>query len=157
MTPGADSAPGVVVSLASHIAAKAGPPVRVRLSARADGLQRRSFFRVDALLVVHATVVEPGTPAAPEAAALTTTANVSGGGLLLQDPLGLPLGTVLDLDLELAPNEPPVWARGRVVREVPPHHRGVLIYAIAGSDRERLVQFVTARQREDLARKVHVR
>ena len=126
--------------------------VRVRLLAHSDGPQRRSFFRVNALLSVRATV--PGYPVAPID---TNTRNISANGLLLEDTFGLPTGTALELELELEHDIVPLRAHGIVVRAVPPRLKGILIDAISRADRERLVRYVAARQREDLKSKVRVR
>lgn len=104
--------------------------------------QRRDFVRVDAFLQVRVRVT-----GAVDGAARTTTLDISGGGMLLQDPLGLPLGAELELELELEAGDVPVRAHGRVVREVEPDVKAVLIETIAAADRQRLIHFVTARER----------
>lgn len=121
--------------------------VRVRAGGPEQVVQRRDFARVDAFLAVRAKVA-----GGVQGIARTTTLNVSAGGVLLQDPFGLPPGAVLELDLELDPPGAPVHARGRVVREVSPDVKGVLIDTIASADRERLVRYVTARERLALQR-----
>ncbi len=107
-----------------------------------DVIQRRDFVRVDAVVPLQVTIDDP-----VKGAIATTTLNVSAGGVLLQDPLGLPFECVVDLELQLEPGAPPVRARGRVVREVTPDVKGVQIDSIARDDRERLVRYVTERER----------
>jgi c-di-GMP-binding flagellar brake protein YcgR len=152
VSAGDEDAPGAeVISLAAHREA-AADQVRVRLSGHADGPQRRDFFRVNALLCIRARV--PGYPMGPID---TRTRNVSANGLLLEDAYGLPLGTALELELELEHDDVPLKAHGIVVRAVPPRLKGIIIDAISVADRERLVRYVAARQREDLKSKVRVR
>jgi hypothetical protein len=121
--------------------------VRVDRHGPDDVVQRRDFARVDAAVPVSLTVSDP-----VRGAAHTTSLNVSAGGLLFCDPLGLPAGAVVEIEIGLAPGAAPVHARGRVVREAGEDAKGVRIDLIARDDRERLVRFVTERER--LARRI---
>lgn len=116
--------------------------VQVRRDGRDDVVQRRDYVRVDAVMPVHLTITDP-----LRGAAHTTTLNISGGGLLFQDPLGLPHDAVIDIEVQVAPGSPPVHARGRVVRVVGEDAKGVQIESIAKEDRERLIRYVTERER----------
>lgn len=118
--------------------------VRLRRDGHDDFLQRRDFVRVDAVVPLQVSL--------PGKAAKTTTLNVSGGGLLVQDPLGLEPETRVELMLELAHGSPPVRATARVIREVAPGETALQIEGIAAEDRERLIRYVTERER--LARRV---
>ena len=61
----------------------------------------------------------------------------------------------IKLDIDVGEDEPPIHARGRVVRETADGHKGVRIEMIEEGDRERLIHFVFERQR--LAPRVRVR
>lgn len=121
--------------------------VRVRRDGNDDVIQRRDFVRVEAALPLKVRITGP-----IRGAALTTTLDLSGNGLLVSDPVGLLPGTELDIELELAPGTPPIQAVGRVVREVGKDLKGVQIEHISRADRERLVRFVTERERLALKR-----
>jgi len=105
-------------------------------------VQRRDYVRVDAVMPVRLTISDP-----LRGKAHTTTLNISGGGLLFLDPLDLPADAVIDVEVEVAPGAPPVRARGRIVREVGRDAKGVQIESIAAEDRERLIRYVTERER----------
>ncbi|HEX8101129.1 MAG TPA: PilZ domain-containing protein [Solirubrobacteraceae bacterium] len=120
-----------------------GPEVlRVRRDGHDDVIQRRDFVRVEASVPLRVTITDP-----VRGAARTTTLDLSGGGLLVSDPIGIPPGTEVDIELTLVPGEPPIVAAGRVVREVAHDAKGVQIEHISRGDRERLVRFVTERER----------
>ena len=130
-----------VYRLSGEIAAAGEDPeiVRLRRDGHDDVVQRRDFVRVDAVVPLQVSL--------PGGAAKTLTLNVSGGGLLVQDPVGLEPGTRIDLNLELAHGAPPVRATARVIREVAPGETALEIVGIANEDRERLVRYVTERER----------
>ncbi len=130
-----------VYRLSGEIAGTGDDPevVRLRRDGHDDVVQRRDFVRVDAVVPLQVNL--------PGAAAKTTTLNVSGGGLLVQDPVGLEPGTRVDLNLELAHGSAPVRATARVIREVAPGETALQIEGIATEDRERLVRYVTERER----------
>ena len=116
------------------------------LRLRRDGadfvLQRRNHVRVDAVVPAQVTINDP-----ERGVARTTTLNVSGGGLLLTDPLKMRPNTIVDIELTLSPADPPVKARGKVVREADDDRKGVEILEISDADRQRLVRFVTEQER----------
>lgn len=119
-----------------------------RLSVRRDGddvIQRRETVRVQA--VIAATLTVPG--AAP-ASAETTTLNLSGTGLLLRDPLELPVGAQVRIHLGLDDGGAPLAVTGRVVREAGRDEKGVCIEEISHADQARLSRFITERQRAEL-------
>ncbi len=130
-----------VYRLSGEIAGVGDDPevVRLRRDGHDDVVQRRDYVRVDAVVPLQVTL--------PGGAAKTTTLNVSGGGLLMQDPVGLEPGTRVDLNLELAHGSAPVRATARVIREVAPGETALQIVGIANEDRERLVRYVTERER----------
>lgn len=110
-------------------------------------IQRRSYARVDAVL--DATVAPGGGPERIDAIAV----NISGSGLVVSRLDGLEVGDPVDLWLQLAPHEPPITIRGRVIRETEQHLRAVHFERVTQADRERIVQFVFERQRRELQRK----
>ena len=116
--------------------------VKVRRDGNDDVVQRRDYVRVEAAMPVRLTISDP-----VRGKAHTTTLNISGGGLLFLDPLDLPHGSVIEIEIEVAPGSSPVRARGRVVREVGQDAKGVQIEAIHADDRERLIRYVTERER----------
>lgn len=111
-------------------------------------IQRRQFVRIDATTVVTVTR-EDGTKHK------SYTLNLSGAGLLLSGPEELQVDEPIKVDIEVGDDEPPIHARGRVVRETVEHHKGVRLEMIEEGDRERLIHFVFERQR--LAPRVRVR
>jgi hypothetical protein len=104
-------------------------------------IQRREYARVDAVLDV--TV-------APDIRAVAV--NISGSGVVVSRLDGLATGDAVDLSLQLAPHEPPVVIRGRVVRECDDQLRAVHFENVSQADRERIVHFVFERQRLELRR-----
>ncbi|CAA9475438.1 MAG: hypothetical protein AVDCRST_MAG30-424 [uncultured Solirubrobacteraceae bacterium] len=116
--------------------------VHLRRDGHQDVVQRRDFKRVDAVMPIQVMLSEP-----VRGALKTTTLNISGGGLLVQDPLGLEPGTTVDITLDIARGTAPIRAIGRVVRAVAPDEKGIQIEGIAAEDRERLVRYVTERER----------
>ena len=108
-----------------------------------EHVQRREWARVDAAVPVE---VRFEAPAAGLAA--TVTLNVSGGGALIRDPVGLELGTEVTVELHL--DGAPIAASGRVVRETGEGAKGIELTGVAHGDRERLVRFVTVRQIDEL-------
>jgi hypothetical protein len=116
--------------------------LRVRIAGEAERIQRREWVRVDAIVPITVTPVgEPGGGA-------TTTANISGGGMLVKDPWDLPLGTDVRFELEAGPDR--VAGLARVVREVDADHKGLRIENLSRADEDRLIRFVRERERSAL-------
>ena len=111
-------------------------------------IQRRQFVRIDTTTPVTLTREDGST-------VKNHTLNLSGAGLLLGGPSDLQMEEPIKLDIEVGEGEPPIHARGRVVRETAEGHKGVRIEMIEEGDRERLIHFVFERQR--LAPRVRVR
>ena len=103
-------------------------------------IQRRQFVRIEATTTVTVTR-EDGTKHK------TFTLNLSGAGLLLGGPEELQIDEPIKLDIDVGEEEPPIHARGRVVRETAEHHKGIRIEMIEEGDRERLIHFVFEKQR----------
>ena len=78
--------------------------------------------------------------------AATVALNVSGGGALVRDTVGLPMGARVVVEFRL--DGATVVAGGRIVREA--HEaKGIELDAIAPGDRDRIARFVLARQRAE--------
>src|SRR5215208_6382526 len=103
-------------------------------------IQRRQFVRIETTTTVSLTR-ENGD------IAKTFTLNLSGAGLLLGGPADLQMDELLKLDIDVGDEDPPIHARGRVVRETAEGNKGVRIEMIEEGDRERLIHFVFERQR----------
>lgn len=104
--------------------------------------QRRNYARVDAGLEV--TIAASSVP--------TVAVNISGSGVVLSHLEGLASGDPVELLLQLAPAEPPIAISGRVTREGDGDLRAVHFEHVAPADRERIVQYVFARQRLEAQR-----
>jgi hypothetical protein len=120
-----------------------GEVLDLEIGARREVIQRREFARVDAVLQV--TVASGITAAA---------LNISGSGLLLSAREGLAPGDAIDLTLWLAPHEPPIAIKGRVVRRAEKDRQvwAVHFEHVHEANRERIVRFVFERQRVELQR-----
>jgi hypothetical protein len=123
----------------------AAQPDRLRVRRDdADVIQRRETVRVDAVIAAKLTVVDAATSAD------TTTLNLSGTGLLLRDPLELPVGTCVRVHLGLEDGGPPLAVTGCVVREARRDEKGIRIDEISRQDQSRLTRFIADRQRAEL-------
>jgi hypothetical protein len=122
--------------------------VRLDFDDGPEVIQRRQFVRIDASTTVAVTR-ESGDRVR------TTSVNLSGAGLLLGGPADLALDEPVVLDIDVAPGEAPIHARGRVVRETKEGYKGVRLELIEEGDRERLIHFVFEQQR--LAPRARVR
>jgi hypothetical protein len=103
-------------------------------------IQRRQFVRIETTTTVTLTR-EDGSQNK------TFTLNLSGAGLLLGGPADLQMEEQVVLDIDVGEDEPPIHARGRVVRLTREGHKGVRLELIEEGDRERLIHFVFERQR----------
>lgn len=113
----------------------------IELSGEVERIQRREFVRVDA----HVTVAVQGIdePLGGE----TSTLDVSGGGVRISDPWGLPLG--LDVRVELSlPGGEAVRALGRIVRVAAEGEKGISFEDLARADEDRLIRFIRERERQ---------
>jgi c-di-GMP-binding flagellar brake protein YcgR len=113
----------------------------LRRTGHDDVVQRRDWFRVDAVVPVTLIPRDGTRRRAP-----ASTLNVSGGGMLVSDPLALALEAELDVELH-ADSGPPVRARCRVVREAGEAAKGLRILEMDAADRRRLSRLVTDRER----------
>lgn len=131
-----------VVRVSGHVERDAERPERLRIH-REDAavVQRREAVRVDAVLAVHFTLPFTGRRAS------TTTLDVSRTGLRIAEPFLLAVGAPLELDLELEPGAARVAIAGRVTRSACEGTKGVVVERIAPDDEDRLVAYLTERQR----------
>jgi hypothetical protein len=118
--------------------------LRVVLSGEAERIQRREWARVDAVVPVRVRGVDEPIEGA------TTTLNVSGGGILVNDPWNMVLGIDVRIELEVEPGAAPIRALGRVVRDGGTSRKGIRIDDMSREDEERLVRFVRERERAAL-------
>jgi hypothetical protein len=111
-----------------------------------ERIQRREWARVGAVVAIR---VEPvGEP--DIAAGETMTLNLSGGGVLINDPWRLPLGIDVRVEIVIEPAQPPVRALARVVRDAGPERKGLRFDDIEPQDSERLMRYVRERERAEL-------
>jgi hypothetical protein len=110
------------------------------LSGEVERIQRREFVRIEAFLDV--TVRGVDEPVGGE----TTTVDVSGSGIQIQDKWELPLGIDVRVELKL-PEGPPLRALGRVVRVgQEAEQKGIRMDGIARADEDRLMRFIRDRE-----------
>jgi hypothetical protein len=114
--------------------------VRLDFDQGPEVIQRRQFVRIETTTTVTVTRQDGSK-------ARTHTLNLSGAGLLLGGPEDLEMEDSVKVDIDVGDGEPPIHARGRVVRVTREGHRGVRIEMIEEGDRERLIHFVFERQR----------
>jgi hypothetical protein len=119
-----------------------GELLDLEVAGEGEVTQRRNYARVDAGLEV--TVAASSIP--------TVAVNISGSGVVLSHLDGLASGDLVELSLQLSPSEPPIAISGRVTREGDGQLRAVHFEHVAPVDRERIVQYVFARQRLEAQR-----
>jgi hypothetical protein len=127
------------------VAGKAGELLTVTLEGEAERVQRRNFVRMDAVLPIKVISLEKGVKAGE-----TTTVNVSGNGVLINDKWRLPMGIDVRIELMLEPGGEPMRALGRVVRYSSDVEKGIRIESIAATDEDRLIKFIRERERAAL-------
>jgi hypothetical protein len=118
--------------------------LRVVTQGEAERIQRREWARVDTVLAINVQAIDE--PIGGD----TTTKNISGGGVLVNDKWNMPLGTDVRIELHADVKDPPIKAMGRVVREAGKDEKGIRIDSIAREDEERLVRLVRERERAAL-------
>jgi hypothetical protein len=109
-----------------------------------DVVQRRDYFRVEAYAPLK-VVTREESPRTLE----TSTHDLSGGGMLIADPLQIPAETMLDLQVTVGPGDPVVCV-GRVIRNTGDKRTAVQILEIGQADRQALMRYITERQRAAL-------
>jgi PilZ domain len=109
-----------------------------------DVLQRRDWFRVEAYVPLTIVTREESSRTLE-----TTTHDLSGGGMLIADPLKLEAGTELEIAIKTGSGEP-IRAVGRVVRNTFDGKTAVQILEMDRADRQELVRYITERERAAL-------
>lgn len=113
-----------------------------------ERIQRREWARVGTVVPIRVEPVdEPDLKAGD-----TMTLNLSGGGVLINDPWRLPLGIDARVEIVIEPSQPPVRALARVVRDAGPERKGLRFDDIEPQDSERLMRFVRERELAELRR-----
>jgi hypothetical protein len=112
----------------------------IALSGDVERIQRREFVRVAAHLDVIVTGVDE------EVGGETTTMDVSGRGMRIQDKFNLPLGIDVRIELKL-PDGPPLTALGRVVRVGSEEdQKGIRFDSLSRADEDRLMRYIRDRE-----------
>lgn len=117
-----------------------------------SGSDKRIFERLDRKLNVRFTIYilkEELLESSPHLERFSVTKNVSAGGLLFVSNISLPVGSILEMKLELPDAEPPMQCMARIVRtiEVEPdksYNIGVYFLDIKSADRSRIKKYISA-------------
>lgn len=108
--------------------------------------ERRRFRRVKVRRKVTMTLAAPVSVevSAPGSATVSngTTLDLSLNGMMVQSDQTFPVGTVLDLAMELLPENSPVRARGRVTRRVAEGFMALEIEDGPHTEREKIMAFL---------------
>ena len=118
----------------------------VEIGGDCERIQRREWARVGTVVPIRIDL--PGEPDIPGGE--TSTLNLSGGGVLINDPWRLPLGIDTRVEITIEPSQPPVRALARVVRDAGPERKGLRFDDIEPQDSERLMRYVRERERAEL-------
>jgi hypothetical protein len=118
----------------------------VEIGGDCERIQRREWARVGTVVPIRVEPVDEPDVEAGE----TMTLNLSGGGVLINDPWRLPLGIDTRVEITIEPSQPPVRALARVVRDAGPERRGLRFDDIEPQDSERLMRYVRERERAEL-------
>ena len=130
---------------------KKGPILAtVEIDNEYSGRDKRIFERIDKKLNIRYNVYilkEQLIEGGPTKERFSVTRNLSAGGLLFVSGFPLPVGSVLELKLELPDAEPPVQCLGRVVRTVETeidksYDIGVYFLDITSANRARLKKYI---------------
>jgi len=113
-----------------------------------ERIQRREWARVGTCIPIRIELVDE--PDLEIGTGQTQTLNLSGGGVLINDPWRLPLGVDTRVELTIEPSQPPVRALARVVRDAGPERKGLRFDDIEPQDSERLMRYVRERERAEL-------
>jgi len=120
--------------------------VRFDVSAEPEITQRREFVRVPA---VQDVLLAGGEGAGSTA---SHAIDISGGGMLLSGADKLELDAVVRFTINVGDGEGELAGLARVVRADDEGRRALVFEEISADDRQRLIHFVFARQREALAK-----
>jgi hypothetical protein len=115
----------------------------IRIIGELVKIQRREWARVPAALKVFVKVLDDPKLGGGD----TMSLNLSGGGMLINDPWRLPVGVDLRLQIEVSEDEPPIRALARVVRDQPVGKKGIRFEDMSREDAERLMKLIRERER----------
>ena len=113
-----------------------------------ERIQRREWARVGTVIPIRVELVDE--PDIEIGNGQTQTLNLSGGGVLINDPWRLPLGVDARVEITIEASQPPVRALARVVRDAGPERKGLRFDDIEPQDSERLMRYVRERERAEL-------
>ncbi|MEE8359308.1 MAG: ATPase, T2SS/T4P/T4SS family, partial [Candidatus Omnitrophota bacterium] len=134
---------------------KKGPiSTAVEIDSEFSGRNKRVFERIDKRLNIRYNIYilkEQLIEGGPTKERFSATKNLSAGGLLFVSNFPLPVGSVLELKIELPDAEPPVQCLSRVVRtvEMSPDKNydiGVYFLDITSANRARIKKYITTVQ-----------
>jgi c-di-GMP-binding flagellar brake protein YcgR len=120
---------------------------------------KRQFLRVDTSVWVRYAViprVEMAGKVDQVKRAYAMTANISGGGVLLKPQEKLPVGAILEMEIEIPGRSDPILAIGKVVHTK--SGNGVEFVIISESDRDELIRYLfeeDRRRRKELRARSH--
>jgi c-di-GMP-binding flagellar brake protein YcgR len=120
--------------------------LEIAVAGEAERIQRREWARVGATVPIRVKAVGDSIETEGE----TSTLNISGGGVLIKDVWRLPLGLDVRIEIVIDPDQPPVHALARVIRDVGTEQKGLRFEDLAREDSERLMKFVRERERAAL-------
>ena len=113
----------------------------IALTGDVERIQRREFVRIPAHLDVSVKGIDE------DVGGETTTLDVSGAGIQITDPWGLPLGLDVRVELKLPGDGPPVSSLGRVMRAgAEPDQKGIRLDGLARADEDRLMRYIRERE-----------
>jgi hypothetical protein len=119
-----------------RLTAERNGSLTIALTGEVERIQRREFVRVDAYLDVSVRGVDE--PVGGD----TTTVDVSGSGIQIQDKWDLPLGIDVRVELQL-PDGPPLRALGRIMRVGnDPEQKGIRMDGLGRADEDRLMRYI---------------
>jgi len=119
-----------------RLTAERNGSLTIALTGEVERIQRREFVRVDAYLDVSVRGVDE--PVGGD----TTTVDVSGSGIQIQDTWDLPLGIDVRVELQL-PDGPPLRALGRIMRVGnDPEQKGIRMDGLGRADEDRLMRYI---------------
>jgi hypothetical protein len=112
----------------------------IALSGDVERIQRREFVRVAAHLdvAIHGIDQEIGGE--------TTTLDVSGSGMRIQDKFNFPIGIDVRIEVKF-PDGPPLTALGRIVRVgSEDDQKGIRFDSVSRADEDRLMRYIRDRE-----------
>jgi c-di-GMP-binding flagellar brake protein YcgR len=120
--------------------------LEIAVIGEAERIQRREWARVGATVPVRLKALGDSIRTDGE----TSSLNISGGGILIKDKWHMPLGLDVRIEIVIDPDQPPVHALARVIRDVGTEQKGLRFEDLAREDSERLMKFVRERERAAL-------